>query len=235
MRAFLAGTLIAVALAVAGCGSGSSSSGADNGLATKSAQQVVDLAVTAAKGASSLHLSGQITTSGRHIGVDLSIATGKGATGTMVIKGQTVNLIVISQDAYVKAPAAFYSEVAGPQGALIAQLVGDKWLKVPTTDPRFLDLLLFINPNKLFDALKTGHKALTNKGATTYDGQSVVQISEASSQASLYVASTGAAFPVAIVKQGADVGALKFDHWNTPVALTAPSDFIDVSKLLTGG
>ena len=112
MRKALAGTLLVVAFAVAGCGGGSSPSGSGgNGEASKSAQQVLTDAVAAAKGASSFRMSGQVATGGQQIGLDLTVVKGKGAMGSMTLKGQKVDLVVIGSDGYMKADAAFCSDV----------------------------------------------------------------------------------------------------------------------------
>ena len=51
------------------------------------------------------------------------------------------------------------------------------------------------------------------------------------SQGTLYVATTGPAYPVAIVKAGANGGKIVFDKWNQPVALKAPSGAVNLTDL----
>ena len=234
MRAFFVGTLLVVAFAVAGCGGSSSSAGSTNssgnGEASKSAQQVVTDAAKAAEAASSLHMSGQVSSSGQQIGVDLTIAKGKGATGSLTLKGHKVDLVVIGSDAYMKAGAAFWTQFGGSSGSAIAQLVADKWIKTSATNPLFAGFAAIANSKSFFD-LTSNHGTFTNKGATTYKGQSVVAIN-GTTQGTLYVAATGTAYPVAIVKTGAGAGAsITFDNWNQSVTLTAPSGAIDFSHL----
>jgi hypothetical protein len=63
----------------------------------------------------------------------------------------------------------------------------------------------------------------------------VVAIRDASKGGTLYVAATGAPYPVAIVRTGAgDNGAVVFDGWNTSVAVTVPKNAVDLSKLSGG-
>ena len=228
MRAFLAGTLLVLAFAAAGCGGGSSPSGSTNtsgnGEASKPAQQVVIDAVNAAKAASSFHMSGQIA-AGLQIGVDLTIEKGKGAKGSLTVFGHKVDAVVIGNDAYLKADPALWTQVG------LAGAPRGKWLKFPTTDPRIRNFIGIANSTSLFDQLASTHGTITNKGATTYKGQSVVEIFDSTKNATLYVAFTGTAYPVALVKAGAAGSTLAFDNWNMSVTVTAPSGAVDISKL----
>ncbi len=240
MRSLLVGSLLAVALFAAGCGGGSSPSangGGANGEASKSAARVVADATQAAQAASSLHISGQITDNGQQISVDLTIAKGKGATGSLTLKGQKVDLEVIGGDAYMKAPGAFWSQFAGAQGSMIASVLADKWLKFPTSNPQFSGFTKIASSQSLLSQLMSKHGTLQNKGATTYKGQSVVAIEDKTKGGTLYVAGTGTAYPIAITKTSVGSGAtgsITFDSWNASVSLTAPSGAIDLSQLAGG-
>jgi hypothetical protein len=220
-----------VVLVVAACGGVSSPSGSGNGEASKSAQQVLTDAVHAADGASSQHISGQLTSHGKQIGVDLTVVKGKGATGSFTYKGQKVDLLIIGTDAYMKAGAAFYAQFGGASGSAIGQMLQGKWLKFSTKDPQFGPITGIADSKTIFDELTSTHRTLTNKGATTYKGQSVVAIFDRTKSGTLYVAATGTHYPVAIVKTGAATGTITFDDWNKPVPLTAPSGAIDLSTL----
>jgi len=236
MRSVLAGIVLVVSLVAAGCGGSSPSSaggnGSGNGEAAKSAQQVFDDARAAADKASSFHMSGQISTGGQTVGLDLRIAKGKGATGSMTLKGQKIDLVVIGTDGYLKAGAAFFRQFGGSSGAAIAQLVAGKWFKFPTNNAQFGPFTGLANES-IFDKMASSHGALKNKGATTYKGQSVVSILDPSQAngGTLYVAATGTPYPVAITgNDSGGSGAISFGDWNQPVSLTAPSGAIDISK-----
>lgn len=234
MRKVLAGTLLVIALAVAGCGGGSPTGGPpvhDNGEAAKSGKQVLSDAVAAAKAAGSFHVAGQVTTGGKQIGLDITVSKGKGAKGSLTLKGEKVDLLVVGTDAYMKAGADFWTTFGGPSGSAVAQLVADKWMKFPTSNPQFGGFAA-IASSAIFDQLLSVHGDVTNKGKTTYHGQSVVDLYGGSKNGDLYVSATGTAYPVAVVKSGAgDGGTITFDKWNESVSLTAPSDSIDITKL----
>jgi hypothetical protein len=235
MRSFLAGIVLVVVLVAAGCGGSSSSkttpaNSSGNGEASKPAQQVLTDAVKAAESASSLHMGGNVSSGGQQIGLDLQIAKDKGATGTMTLNGQKVDLVVVGKDGYLKAGPAFFKLFAGANGATIAQLLAGRWLKFPVDNAQFGPLVGISSANSLFEQLKSGSDPhLKNNGATTYQGQSVVALE--GKNGTLYVSATGQPYPVALAKTGSGGGAITFGDWNQPVSLTAPTNVLDFSKL----
>jgi hypothetical protein len=239
MRSFLAALVLALALVAAGCGgSGSSStttSASDNGMASKSAAQVLAASVKAADSASSLHMGGNVPAANGPIGIDLSIAKDQGATGSMTINGKKVDLVIVGGEGYMKGDAAFWSQFGGAAGATIAQLLQGKWLKFPVNNSQFHPIVAFASAKAIFDQLKSGSDShLENMGATTYKGQSVVALNDGVKKGTFYVAATGTPYPVALVKTGSGGGTITFSAWNEPVTLTAPTNVLDFSKL-TGG
>ncbi len=217
-------------LLINGCGSSSSSSSAGNGVESKSAQEILAAAKSAAAGASTVHVSGTIVNGGKTVSVDLHLATGKGAAGSMTVEGQPIEIVEVGSGFYMKAGEAFYKQVGG---AAAAQLLKDKWLKTPTGSGEFASLGALTSLDKLLSSTLTTSGTLTKTSTTTISGQPVVGITDAK-QGTLYIATTGPAYPVAIVKEGTDSGKIIFDDWNKPVTLTAPSSSVDLSQLEGG-
>jgi hypothetical protein len=243
MRTLSAGLVLAAALFVAGCGGGGGGSGDSSqasGLATESANAVVRDASKAAQDASSFHIAGTIHSSsgelaGNIAGLDLSIVRGKGATGSITVGGTKVELVVAGNSGYMRASSAFWKKFAQKQGggaaaSFAASLFGNKWLKFPANNKQFQALTSPTKANSIFKNLTSNHGKLTNAGETTYKGQSVVAI-HSSKNGTLYVASTGTPYPVALTKAGGKSGgAVTFDNWNQPVTLTAPKGALDLSQ-----
>jgi hypothetical protein len=219
--------LVVVALLV-GCGS-SSKSAKPNGEVSKPAERVVADAKAAVASASSVHVSGNIVSSGTPITLDVSMATGKGAIGSMTSSGLKFDVVRVGDTAYIKGSDDFYKQYAG---AAVAQLLHGKWLKAPITSGRFASLAPLTNINVLFGEVASNHGKLANDGAKTYKGQDTVEIRDTSDNSKLYVAATGNPYPVAIVggKKGQS-GAITFGDWNKSVSLSAPKGAIDISSL----
>jgi hypothetical protein len=232
MRGFCASALLVVVLFVAGCGgggSGGSSGSGTSGEAAKPAAQVLADAVKAAEAASSTHLSGQVTASGKQVGLDISLVRGKGATGSMTLHGAKLDLILTGNKAYLRGSAAFWNQFS--QASSYSQLLADRWLTFPADNAQLGSFTEVANEKALFDRLSSDHGKLTNQGATTYKGRSVVAVYDTKKGATLYVAASGTPYPVAVVKTKGGPGTITFDRWNQSVTLTAPKGALDLSQL----
>jgi hypothetical protein len=213
--------LLVVAFSVAGCGGGSSPNGSGNGEASKPAQQVLADAVKAADAASSYHESGRLDPEASRF--DRRVVKGKGFIGSATFGGQQkVDAVAIGSRGYMRANTAFWR--LWEDRATAARLEG-KWVALPASDRRFG----LPTPEPSFDGLNSFTGTPTNKGATTYNGQSVVAIDKGSKSGTVYVAATGTPYPVAIVDP---LGrSFTFDSWNKPVTLRPPPGAVDLSKL----
>lgn len=235
MRGLTVSALLAVVFLAAGCGGGaggSSSGRHQSGEATKPATQVVQDAAKAAEAARFVHMSGQITSSGKRVGLDLSLVRGKGATGTFTLHGAKFELVAIGNAAYLRGGRDFWNQFSQKSG--VGQLLAGRWLKFPANSAQLTAFTGQANAEKFFHQL-TVHGKLENRGTTTYKGQSVVAIYEPKKKSTLYVAASGAPYPVAYVKtKRATAGNLMFDRWNQSVTLKAPRGALDISKLSSG-
>lgn len=225
MRTRLLAPLVLTAALLAGCGGGAKS----NGEASKPAAQVVKDAVAAAGAASGVHVSGTIVSGSDHLTLDLHIVSGKGGTGTITEQGLAFQFVRLGNKAYIKGTDAFYKKFAG---AAAAQLLHDRWLMANATSGQFSSLTALTDIGKLIAQVLTTHDTLVNKGEQTVNGQKVVAIHDATKGGTLYVAATGKPYPLEIVKTGGtEPGDVTLADWNKTVAVTAPKDAIDLSKL----
>lgn len=233
LRAHLSPRVAALAVAVlaaalAGCGSSSPSG---NGLAAKSPTQILAATKAAATAAATVHVSGSIVNEGKPISLDMELEAGKGGKGSIALEGLAIQLIQLNGTVYIKGSDAFYSHVAGTAAA---QLLRGKWLKAPATSGNFSSLASLTDLTKLIGSTLEAHGALTSAGTTTVNGQKAVGVTDKSKGGTLYVASTGVAYPLEIAKGGAGGGKIVFDRWNKPVSLSAPTEAVSINQLQSG-
>jgi hypothetical protein len=134
MRGFSVCGVLVTVLLLAGCGGGggggNSNSSQPSDEASKPAGVVVADAAKAAEAANSFHMSGQVPSAGKPIGIDLSIVHAKGATGTITVGGAKVDLVLVGNTAYLRAGPSFWKQYSQASG--VSQLLANKWLKFPS-------------------------------------------------------------------------------------------------------
>lgn len=220
--------LTSLLVLLSGCGSSSPSG---NGLASKSPTEIVAAAKAAAAGAASAHVAGSIVDQGKPISLDMELVAGKGGKGKLTLEGLSINLVQVNGAVYMNGSTAFYKHVAG---AAAAQLLQGKWLKAPSTDSNFASLAQLTNLGKLIGTALASHGKLASAPSKTIAGQKAVGVTDVTKGGTLYVASTGTAFPIEITKSGASGGTITFDRWNKPVTLSAPANAINIDQLKSG-
>jgi hypothetical protein len=222
MRRSLAALLCSAlaALALAACGGSS-----DNGVASKSPNQIASDATNAVSKASSVHVAGSLNTSGTPFSIDLSLVNGKGGRGSMSQAGLSFDILTVNQEVYINGSSQFWTHFGG---AGAAKLLSGKWLKAPATG-QFATLAMLTNTGTLFSQLLGKHGTLAKGKSTTVRGQKVIAVNDTSSGGTLYVATTGKPYPIEIVKSR--TGQLDFNQFNQPVSLAPPANAIDISKL----
>jgi hypothetical protein len=216
-------TALAAAVGLAACGGGSSG----NGVASKSADEIVNAASKAITHAKSVHVSGSIVTSGVPLTLDLNLVSGTGGSGQMSEGGLAFRIVDVGQNVYIQGSSAFWQHFGG---AAAARLLQGKWLKAPATG-QFASIAELTNMQRLMGALLLRHGNLTKGPTSTVNGQKVIAVSAPAKGGTLYVATSGPAYPVEIKKSGAGGGQITFDRFNQPVSLTPPANAVPLSQL----
>ncbi|MHB8531920.1 MAG: hypothetical protein ACYDC2_04275, partial [Solirubrobacteraceae bacterium] len=211
------------------CG-GSSSSG--NGVSSKSPEQILEATKAAAKSAVSVHIAGSIVNEGKPITLDMELLAGKGGKGRISTEGFSIQLIQSGGAVYINGSAAFYRHVGG---AAAAQLLQGRWLKAPANSGELASLASLTDLSKLIDTALARHGALSKGSSSTVGGQPAIAVKDTSKGGTLYVATTGKAYPLEVSKAGSESGKVVLDRWDKPVTLSAPAGAIDISKLGAGG
>jgi hypothetical protein len=218
----LAGLVVLAVLA--GCGGSSSSS---SGIASESPQKILSDSLTAAKGLKSVHAAGTVNSGSQHIKLDIQLVGGQGGKGQITLGGLSFSLVGLNHYAYMQAPPAVWEKAGAPASA--AQKLQGKWLRTPATG-QFASIASLTDIHALFTQLLTQHgKKLKTGGESTVAGRKVVAVN--SDQGTLYVAATGKPYPVELVKPGSNGGRIDFDHFNEPVALSAPTNTVDLPSV----
>lgn len=220
---------ITAMLTVSACGSsgaGTSTKAASNGVADKSADEILKATQAAAKAETSVHMVGTVKQDAGDMKIDMKVEKGGKATGTIVMAGATLEIISTGTKVYVKGDKAFWDSQAG-EGAY--ELIGDKWVASTSA----ADLESF----KDFTDFTTAITQMLNPSGTiakteqsTVDGQAVIGLKDGE-KGTLWVATTGDPLPVKI--DGGTEGGVTFTDWSTSVTITEPAaaDILDPSQL----
>jgi hypothetical protein len=214
------------AIAVSACGGSSSSS--DNGVASQSPREILSAANNAVSGLHAVHVSGAVVSGGTPIKLDLDVVTGKGARGRMSQNGMSFQLVTDGQSVYINAGPEFWRQIGG-NGA--AQLLQGRWLKAPANGGDFASLSSLTDIHKLLGAVLAHHGPLARGATSTVNGHKVVAVNDTSNHGTLYVATTGKAYPIEVSKSGTNGGKISFDRFNEAVSITPPANAIDISSL----
>lgn len=210
-----AASSLLLACALAACGGGASS----NGVASKSPEAILSAARAAIDGAKSAHISGRLLSAGSAATVDLSLVSGEGGKGVVAEGGTSFQLVVIHGEVYVKAPAAFWQHLVGASGAKVLQ---NRWLKGPASG-RFTSLAKLTDLQTLAAIALSTRGKLERGAITTVGGKSAVGVRDPSAAATVYVATTGPAYPLEIVEGGSQGGRLVINDFNQSFSLVAPA------------
>jgi hypothetical protein len=219
-------SLPAIALsmsAIAGC-VGSST----NRVESKSPTAIIAQAQKAAEGASSVKVSGSVSSAGTQLTLDLQIAQGKGAKGTISEGPLSFELVRVGGSVYIKGSAAFYQHFAGSEAAKLLQ---GRWLQAPATSGEFATLGGLTDMHQLLGTVLGQHGSLVKGGTSTISGKKVVAVKDTSKGGVLYVATTGKPYPVQISKTGSTGGKVTFSEWDRPITITAPTGAVNIEKL----
>jgi hypothetical protein len=214
--------LLLFAILLAGCGGSKG-----NGEADKSADQIIADAKAATHTATSVHVAGARTTGDTPLKVDLVLVAGKGGKGTITVNGLTFQLVRIGADAYFKGDATFWQQFGGSG---LAQLLNGRWLKAPANTGQLSSFTPLTDVGKFFDAVLGSHGKLQKGDETTIDGQKAIAVKDTSQGGTLYVSTTGKAYPLAIdTRSGGD--RITFTAWDAAVSLKPPAKAVDFSSL----
>lgn len=221
--------IAAAVLVLAGCGSSgddatqpgpsptSAASATPNGIAEEGPGKILAAAGEAAKAASSVRLSGQVPSSEDPVEFDLQM-TPSGSTGTVGVPSGSFEIISTPDAVYIKGDEKFNKQFSGQD----AELLEGKWIEIPGDDARNSEFVLFASSTSFFDRLIAAEADLQKGDVRTIEGVPAVEL--VSPDSSLWVATSGEPYPVALTAGEQAAGRLVFSEWNADVVISAPDE-----------
>ena len=227
--------LIVAAALITGCGGKPATSTppapttAAEAFAGKSANEIATSAIAALKAAPSVRMKGTVNNNGQKMTIDLKYNRAKDGEGTISADGQTMQLMKIGEDHYLKADDELVATIVGDDKN-VATLVKGKWLKGTSSDLGMVVGLLFGLADQVLNDPPTG----LSRGATgVINGVKALALTGevADGFDKVWVATEGEPYPLRL-DAGAD-GAVDFTEYGATLNLTAPpaSEVVDLSKL----
>lgn len=196
--------------------------------ASTTPDQWVAASLTAAKAASTVHITGVMSLTGQRLSLDLRLVAGKGASGRIVVGKQRIDIVQLGGFAYFRAGGGYWRHYGG---SLAAELFAGRWVKVRTSMPGFSSFTSLTNMSSFFAGMFNSHGALSLGGTRRIGGTPAIGIIDSSQGGgTLWIASTGTPYPLRVTQTGGP-GYIGFGSWDAPVKLTAPKNPVDLSKL----
>jgi hypothetical protein len=221
------GALLGVGLLIVlgACGGGASS----NGEAKKPASQVLADAKAAMLQLQSFHVAAEAVVNGQPDSIDLVVAK-TGGGGSITVNGASTQFLRAGGELYLKADKALLEQYTHKPA--IAQLMANRWLKVPATNAAYADLGGLVDASKIMTQLKP-EGSISIGAVTNVDGKKVIPLTDATGS-TLYVAATGTPYIVKVVDTGRSSngsGSFTFDEYNKAIVPPVPNDAIDLAQL----
>lgn len=211
--------LLGVALVAAAC-----SSSGSNGLSGDSPTQVLNAVKHALASATSATITGKIESSGKQATFNLTTFSNGDFQGTISENGATVKLVRIGNTDYLNASQSFYeSEGASAQAA---GAIAGKWVYGADSQ---IGVGNSFTLSSLAEQITKPSGTVTKGSTGTIDGQPTLALH--SPQGTLWVATSGTAYPIEEIKTGSNGGVVQFTAWNQGTTPVAPSGARSLSSI----
>ena len=141
----------------------------------------------------------------------MELVAEKGGKGRVALDGLSFRLIDVDDAVYINGSTAFYSRFAGVAAARRA--AREMAEGAPKRGRAAVARLAHATWAADEQHARRPRNALA-RPTRDVDGQAAVGVSDTGEGGTLYVAATGAPYPLEIVKRGAGGGKIVFDRWN---------------------
>jgi len=218
-KALAAGVAGCAAIVIAGCGGGGSTAGSASAPPKEPSSTALLTAMqSSVRQASSVHVAGNLSSSGTPISVDLDLHRNGDVSGTVSQNAAPFQVVGLGNLTYIKATRAFLQEVKAPTSA--CAVVCGKWLQLTTAEAG--QLTGDLSMSSLTAPLTSGKvPALTEAGRVTVNGQSA-WVLRASDGSKLDVSTTSQHYPLAASTGGSAHEVVTYSKWNAAPKPVAP-------------
>ncbi|MDT9688323.1 hypothetical protein Q5762_08125 [Streptomyces sp. P9(2023)] len=212
-----------------------------NGVGKLAPGAIEEKAQEAADGAKSVRLAGTLVSKGGTFKLNMRLKD-DGATGSVVTKNSTFELLRIGDALYMKADAAFWAHGGGEAttepsetDSEAADKLGDKYVKVPQGDPSYKQLRGFTDMDLLLNGLLGLHGDVVKGDRDKIGGIRSVKVKGGAEGegGTLDVALEGTPYPLQFAR-GGGAGVVVLSEWDRdfPLEAPAPGQTLDYGKQL---
>jgi hypothetical protein len=186
---------------------------------------------TAVRAASSTHLAGKLSDSGRAIALDVGVFRSGDLSGTITQNGVPLRLVGSKGKVYVKATPEFLRQLKAP--AAVCTVLCGKYVQM--SGPQGNELSGSLSMTNLTHSLLNGLPKFTKDGTTTVAGQQAIVL-RGTDGSTLDVAAHGKPYPLRIVAPPSHHETVLFSQWNAVPAPAAPpaNQVINLNQLKAG-
>jgi hypothetical protein len=212
-----------LASTLTGCGGSS-----DNGVASKSASEILAASKAAAASASSVHIEAHNAQGPLTLTSNLDL-TSNGGRGHISGLGLDFEVTRTGNTLYLKGNPSVYESL----GIKPARVPRGAWIKAPANSGRFAQLAAFTDLKGEVNRLISSTGPITKGATTTINGQKTIELKDSGSlyAGRIYIATTGKPYPIQITKTGRETAHITFTNWNQPITLAPPTNTINISRL----
>jgi len=212
---FALSAICAGVCAVTLIGCGSSSSSGSKAEEKKTAQQVLADGKSGLFNAKAVHVAGSLSAQGQSQDIDLQFQ-GEDTAGTVTLTGAKVQIVKTKGLVFIKAPAAFWTKVAGSKATVLA----NKWIKVDAKQAGSLSTLTL---QGVAASLNAADSPLDPKTTIAQaGGQKAIVVSQKDGS-QLFLTDSATPVPLKVVSGGATKGTINFTDYGKAQNISEPA------------
>jgi hypothetical protein len=230
----------ATALILGGCTSGKKHAPATGSSGATTSNNLVAQIFSAVGTARSFHVVGTGKDKTTPYSLDVHFGNG-GGSGYFTQGDARFDLIGHGADTYVKTAAANWRATIGkkPDAAALAARLAPHWVRVPTDQPAFAQLLDYVNKDHFVQSYQqsaaSGSGPFRKDGPATVDGTAATVYVDTKDSSKIYVAASGPPLLLKVDSAASDGGGgLTITDYNKPFtpAVPASGDIVDYTSIV---